>query len=178
MIAMTSSRPSLALLALTAGAFGIGVTEFVIMGLPVGADLHVSSSATGLLISGYAPGVVVGAPFPTVWAVAIVGIAALALIAPAVPADREASEPVDWRRDLRAPGQHPVLLGLAATILGYAGVFAVFPYIAPLLIERSGFSAAAISPILFVFGGGLVPTVFASLVALLATADRPKGLLA
>ena len=54
----------LALYALTAGAFGIGVTEFVIMGLllEVGADLSVSISAAGLLISGYALGVVVGAP--------------------------------------------------------------------------------------------------------------------
>lgn len=54
----------LALYALTAGAFGIGVTEFVIMGLllEVSADLGVTISAAGLLISGYALGVVVGAP--------------------------------------------------------------------------------------------------------------------
>ncbi|USU11320.1 MFS transporter [Sphingomonadaceae bacterium OTU29THOMA1] len=281
---MTRSRPPLALLALTAGAFGIGVTEFVIMGLllDVGADLHVSTSAAGLLISGYALGVVVGAPVLTVvtalwprkqvllalmaifvvgnaacalapsygllmaarvlaalahgtffgvgsvvatrlvpperkasaiaimftgltvanilgvpmgtwlgqqagwratfWAVAIIGVVGLAVIALAVPADREAPEPADWRRDLRVLGQRPVLLGLATTVLGYAGVFAVFTYIAPLLIERSGFSANAISPILLLFGGGLVignlvggrfadralvPTMFASLIGLL-----------
>ncbi len=54
----------LALYALAAGAFGIGITEFVIMGLllDVSADLGVSISAAGLLISGYALGVVVGAP--------------------------------------------------------------------------------------------------------------------
>ena len=53
-----------ALYALTAGAFGIGVTEFVIMGLllEVSADLGVTIAAAGLLISGYALGVVVGAP--------------------------------------------------------------------------------------------------------------------
>ena len=63
-----SSPVPLALIALTAGAFGIGVTEFVIMGLlmEVGADLGVSTSAAGLLISGYALGVVVGAPILTV----------------------------------------------------------------------------------------------------------------
>jgi DHA1 family inner membrane transport protein len=56
-----------ALYALTAGAFGIGVTEFVIMGLliEVGAELRVSVAAAGLLISGYALGVVVGAPVLT-----------------------------------------------------------------------------------------------------------------
>ena len=54
----------LALYALTAGAFGIGVTEFVIMGLlpDMSADLGVTLQAAGLLISGYALGVVVGAP--------------------------------------------------------------------------------------------------------------------
>lgn len=56
-----------ALLALTAGAFGIGVTEFVLMGLllEVGTDLHVTVAQAGLLISGYAFGVVLGAPVLT-----------------------------------------------------------------------------------------------------------------
>jgi len=55
------------LLALAIGAFGIGVTEFAPMGLlPVIAkDLQVSIPATGLLISAYAFGVVIGAPFMT-----------------------------------------------------------------------------------------------------------------
>lgn len=57
----------LGLLALTAGAFGIGTTEFVIMGLLLQAssDLGVSIAAAGLLISGYALGVAVGAPLLT-----------------------------------------------------------------------------------------------------------------
>ncbi len=58
----------IALLALTAGAFGIGTTEFVIMGLlqQVATDFHVSLAAAGLLISGYALGVAVGAPVLTI----------------------------------------------------------------------------------------------------------------
>ena len=58
----------IALLALSAGAFAIGTTEFVIMGLllQVSADLHVSIAAAGLLISGYAIGVAVGAPLLTI----------------------------------------------------------------------------------------------------------------
>jgi MFS transporter, DHA1 family, inner membrane transport protein len=53
-----------ALLALAIGAFGIGTTEFVVMGmLPEIADgLGVSVSAVGMLISAYAIGVVIGAP--------------------------------------------------------------------------------------------------------------------
>lgn len=56
-----------AVLALTAGAFGIGTTEFIIMGLllRVAADMHVSIPIAGLLISGYALGVFVGAPVLT-----------------------------------------------------------------------------------------------------------------
>lgn len=53
----------LGLIALALGAFGIGLTEFVIMGLlpEVATDLGVTESAAGWLISGYALGVVVGA---------------------------------------------------------------------------------------------------------------------
>ncbi|MDR6984204.1 DHA1 family inner membrane transport protein [Rheinheimera pacifica] len=55
------------LLALALGAFGIGVTEFSPMGmLPVIAnDLAVSIPTAGMLISAYAFGVLVGAPFMT-----------------------------------------------------------------------------------------------------------------
>ncbi|HST94906.1 MAG TPA: MFS transporter, partial [Microvirga sp.] len=249
----------LALYALTAGAFGIGVTEFVIMGLllQVSADLGVSISAAGLLISGYALGVVVGAPLlttltgrwsrktvllalmvvftlgnlacavapdyatlmaarvltafahgtffgvgsvvatslvpadkkasaiaimftgltvanilgvpfgtwlgqaygwrATFWAVTFVGVAALAVIALFVPKDRqEIAEGGSFRDELKVLTRRPVLLGLLTTVLGYAGVFAVFTYIAPILTQITGFSEDAVSPILLVFGGGLV----------------------
>ena len=248
----------LALYALTAGAFGIGVTEFVIMGLlmDMSADLGVTIQAAGLLISGYALGVVVGAPVLTVftrdwprktvllalmaiftlgnaacalapsygllmaarvltafahgsffgvgavvatglvaadkrasaiavmftgltvanvlgvpigtwlgqaygwratfWAVAAVGLLALAIIQAFVPRDAAAPEKMDWRADVKAMGRRPVLLGLATTVLGYGGVFAVFTYIAPLLTQIAGFDKGAVPPILLVFGGGLV----------------------
>ncbi|MFJ2022009.1 MULTISPECIES: MFS transporter [Streptomyces] len=57
----------LALLALAIGAFGIGTTEFVIMGvLPqVANDFGVSIPTAGWLVSGYALGVVIGAPLLT-----------------------------------------------------------------------------------------------------------------
>ena len=53
----------LGLLALAIGGFGIGLTEFVIMGLlpEVAADFGVTEQAAGWLISGYALSVVVGA---------------------------------------------------------------------------------------------------------------------
>lgn len=58
----------LALLALAIGAFGIGTTEFVIMGLlpEVASDFQVSIPTAGFLVTGYALGVVLGAPLMTV----------------------------------------------------------------------------------------------------------------
>ena len=57
----------LALLALAISAFSIGTTEFIINGLlpELAADFDVSVPAAGLLVSGYAFGVVVGAPLLT-----------------------------------------------------------------------------------------------------------------
>ncbi len=55
---------TLPLLALALAAFAIGTSEFVIMGLlpELSRDLHVSIPGAGLLVTGYALGVVVGAP--------------------------------------------------------------------------------------------------------------------
>ena len=56
-----------ALFALALSAFGIGTTEFVIMGIlpEVGHSLQVSIPMAGLLVSLYALGVAVGAPIMT-----------------------------------------------------------------------------------------------------------------
>jgi len=247
----------IALWALAVGAFGIGTTEFVIMGLlpQVGADLDVSLSSAGLLVTGYALGVTLGAPpvsiitsgLPrktlllslmviftvgnlacalapnyaalmaarvltslahgaffgvgsvvatslvrpdkqasaialmftgltlanvlgvpfgtwlgqawgwraTFWAVTAVGLAALAAIAAWVPASRGQHQG-NLRGELRALVRPQVLLGFATTVLGFGGVFTAFTYIAPLLTELSGFPSSAVSPILLLFGAGLV----------------------
>lgn len=274
-----------ALYALAAGAFGIGVTEFVIMGLllEVGTDLGVSISQAGLLISGYALGVVVGAPVltaltarwprktvlvglmvvftlgnlacalaptygtlmaarvltalahatffgvgsvvatelvppsrkasaiaimftgltvanilgvpfgtwlgqlagwrATFWAVTAVGVAAVAIIALLVPRDETPPQATRLADDLKVMRRPALLLGLATTVLSWVGVFAAFTYIAPMLTQITGFADSAVSPILLVFGAGLVagnlaggrfadrwlvPTVFGSLIVLSA----------
>lgn len=247
----------IALLALTAGAFGIGTTEFVIMGLllQVSADLHVSIAAAGLLISGYALGVAVGAPLLTIatrrvprktvllalmaiftlgniacalapnyellmaarvvtslahgtffgvgsvvatglvpperrasaiavmftgltaatmlgvpagawlglhfgwrstfWAVALIGVFAFAVLAAFVPRSTADAQHAPLRDELAVLVRPQVLLGLAMTVLGFAGVFAVFTYIQPLLTGVTGLSDGAVSPILLLFGVGL-----------------------
>jgi MFS transporter, DHA1 family, inner membrane transport protein len=60
----TGSANRLALLALAFASFGIGTTEFVIMGLlpDVAADLSVTIPQAGLLVTGYALSVAFGSP--------------------------------------------------------------------------------------------------------------------
>ncbi|MGR4869898.1 MFS transporter [Variovorax sp. LARHSF232] len=248
----------IALLALTAGAFGIGTTEFVIMGLllQVSADLDVSIASAGLLISGYALGVAVGAPLLTIatrklprktvllalmavftlgniacalapsyetlmaarvltslahgtffgvgsvvatglvprerrasaiaimftgltaatllgvpagawlglhfgwratfWAVALIGVLAFAVLAVFVPRGSAQDAPSSpLREELAVLARPQVLLGLAITVLGFGGVFAIFTYIQPLLTRLAGLSEAAVSPVLLLMGGGL-----------------------
>lgn len=253
-----SKRFPLALYALTAGAFGIGTTEFVIMGLlmQVATDLQVSIAAAGLLISGYALGVFVGAPLltavtgrmprkavlvvlmvvftlgnlacalapnytvlmiarvitslahgtffgvgavvatglvaedrkasaisimftgltvatllgvpagawlglhygwrSTFWAVTAIGVIATIVIATLVPKDRGDAVPMAFREELKAVARPQVLLGLLMTVLGFGGMFTVYTYIQPLLTEVAGFADAAVSPILLVFGVGMI----------------------
>ncbi|RAT99156.1 MFS transporter [Brevibacillus sp. Leaf182] len=63
----TRKGSTLALYALTLGAFAIGMTEFIIMGLlsEVATSLNVSIPLAGFLITGYALGVAIGAPIIT-----------------------------------------------------------------------------------------------------------------
>jgi DHA1 family inner membrane transport protein len=65
---MEGAPMPLALLALAIGAFGIGTTEFVVMGLlpQIGDSFGVTVPTAGLLVTGYALGVVAGAPLMTV----------------------------------------------------------------------------------------------------------------
>jgi DHA1 family inner membrane transport protein len=245
-----------ALLALAISAFGIGTTEFVIMGLlpEVAADFGVSIPSAGLLISGYALGVVVGAPLLTALAsrvprktvlTALMGlfiagnvlsalassygllmtgrvvaalshgaffgvgsVVAASLVAPAkragaialmftgltvanvlgVPAGTALGQAFGWRSTFwvvsalgvvgaigilaLVPHQEPgpdgglrselavfrrpqVWLALAMTTLGFAGVFASFTYIAPMMTQVAGFSSGAVTWLLVLFGAGL-----------------------
>ena len=73
-----------------------------------------------------------------------------------MPADKGARETVAFRDEVAVIGRPQVLLGLLMTVLGYAGVFAVFTYIQPILTRVTGFADGAVSPILLVFGVGLI----------------------
>jgi DHA1 family inner membrane transport protein len=248
--------PKGALIALAMGAFAIGTSEFVIMGLlpDVASDLAVSIPQAGLLVTGYALGVVLGAPIlavataglprrPTLIALAslftagnllcalaptydllmaarvltalshgtffgIGSVVAAALVQPqrrsqaialmftgltlanvlGVPAGRLIGHQFGWRttfavvvaigliavaavavllprriaaskaslvKEFAALRDPRVLLALLTSVLCSASLFCVFTYITPTLTEVSGFSAAAVAPILLLFGVGL-----------------------
>ncbi|MGA5046057.1 MFS transporter [Streptomyces arboris] len=246
----------LALLALALGAFGIGTTEFVIVGLlpEVARDLSVSIPGAGMLVTGYALGVVVGAPLMTAagtrlprktmlmalmgvfivgnlicalapdytvlmtgrlvaalchgaffgigsvvaanlvpphrkasavalmfmgltianvlgvplgtllgqefgwrstfWAVSALGVAGMAGIAALVPRQGR-DEGAGLRGELAVFRLPQVWLALTMTTLGFAGVFASFTYLAPMMTELAGFSAGSVSWLLVLFGAGL-----------------------
>ncbi|MCE7003190.1 MFS transporter [Kibdelosporangium philippinense] len=246
---------TVALLALAIGAFGIGTTEFVIVGLlpQVAADLGVSIPSAGLLISGYALSVVIGAPLMTAagsrlprktmlvllmavflagnalcavaenYALLMVGRAVAALchgaffgigsvvaanlVAPnkrasaiammftgltvanvlGVPLGTALGQHFGWRStfwavtalgvvgiigiitlvprqpvpeggirgELAVFRRPQVWLALLMTTLGFAGVFASFTYIAPMMTQVAGFSEGAVSWLLILFGAGL-----------------------
>lgn len=247
----------LSLLALAAGAFGIGTTEFIIMGLltQVSQDLGISIPAAGTLISGYAVGVAVGAPVLTLltrrwprkrlllalmlifiagnaaavlaptyewllaarvltslthgtffgvgavvatglvpadkkasaialmfsgltlatllgvpagawigqhfgWrmafaAVAVIGVAALAILAAFVPRDQGRPAVTPLREELAVLARGQVWLGLGITVFGFAGVFALYTYVEPLLTQITHMGDGLVAATLLLFGAGL-----------------------
>ena len=84
-----------------------------------------------------------------------IGLVAIMAIAAALPQDREKPEPLAWG-DLRGMFAPAPARALLMTVLGYAGVFLVFTYIAPILTDLAGFQTASVSPLLMLFGAGLV----------------------
>ncbi|HEU0305439.1 MAG TPA: MFS transporter [Lysobacter sp.] len=116
-----------------------GLTVATLLGVPAGAwlGLHFGWRAT-------------------FWAVALIGVLATVVIAALVPRDHGDRRGIAIREEVKVLARPQVLLGLAATVLGYAGVFAVFTYIQPILTHVSGFGENAVSPILLVFGVGMI----------------------
>jgi DHA1 family inner membrane transport protein len=119
-----------ALLALAIGAFGIGTTEFVMMGMlpQIADDLGVSVSAVGLLISAYAIGVVIGAPTLTALGVrftprqTLVGLMVVFVVGNALSA--------------LAPGYTTLVIARVLTALAHGSFFGVGAVAARRLVPR------------------------------------------
>ncbi|WP_405741465.1 MFS transporter [Streptomyces sp. NBC_01525] len=143
----------------------LGLTVANIVGVPVGTALgqHLGWRATFLVVAG----------------IGVVAMAALARLVPPLPA----GERTGLGRELRALAGRQVLLGLLTTVLGFAGVFAFYSYLASVLTKVTGFSETSVTLVLALFGIGMTlgalaagpltdralrPTLYGSLAALAA----------
>ena len=89
----------------------------------------------------------------TFWAVSVLGVIALLVMARYVPR-LDTMAPPRLRQELRRVLKPQVWLALAMTVFGFGGVFAVFTYIDPILTHRAGLDEHAISRVLVLFGVG------------------------
>ncbi|MYS09143.1 MFS transporter [Streptomyces sp. SID6041] len=141
----------------------LGLTVANILGVPAATLLgqHLGWRATFLVVA----------------AVGLLAIAALARLVPHVPVDERQS----LGREVRALGRPQVLLGLLTAVFGFAGVFAVYSYLASMTTEVMGFGDSTVTIVLALFGLGMTggalaagpltdralrPTLYGSLAAL------------
>lgn len=128
----------MALLALAVAAFGIGTTEFVMMGLlpSVADDLGTSVPTAGYLVSAYALGVVIGAPLLTAAGVRVPRRRMLIWLMALFAAGNLASA--------LAPGFTTVLIGRVLAGLPHGAFFGVGAVVATQLVapERRGRAVA------------------------------------
>ncbi|MFI8402784.1 MFS transporter [Streptomyces sp. NPDC085463] len=141
----------------------LGLTVANILGVPAATLLgqHLGWRATFLVVS----------------AIGLLAMAALARLVPPITADGHRG----LGREVRALGRPQVLLGLLTAVFGFAGVFAVYSYLASMTTEVMGFGDSTVTLVLALFGLGMTggalaagpltdralrPTLYGSLAAL------------
>ncbi|MGA5128984.1 MFS transporter [Streptomyces olivoreticuli] len=189
-----------------APTYGLLIAGRVLAGLPHGAFFGVGAVVAARLVSegrqaravatmflGLTVANIVGVPTATLlgqhlgWratflVVAVIGLVAMAALAALVPRiPRERGEGLG--QELRALGDRQVLLGLLTAVFGFAGVFAVYSYLASMMTEVTGFAESSVTIVLALFGIGMTlgalvagpltdralrPTLYGSLAALAA----------
>ncbi|UWE10029.1 MFS transporter [Actinacidiphila bryophytorum] len=117
------------------------------------------------------------ATFLVVTAIGLLSLAALALLVPQQPDE----ERTGVGQELRALREPQVLLGLLTAVFGFAGVFAVYSYLASMMTEVTGYADGTVTVLLALFGIGMTlgalaagpltdralrPTLYGSLAAL------------
>ena len=123
--------------------------------------------AVALILAGLTVANIIGVPLGTAigtafgwrmtfWAVALLGVAALALIVLLVPRDEahDAQQSGNLRAEIKALAREPVLSAFAVIILQTIGQFALFTYISPLLTDASHIPLAVVPWLLLLFGLG------------------------
>ncbi|WP_030617842.1 MFS transporter [Streptomyces sclerotialus] len=144
----------------------LGLTVANIVGVPAATLLgqHLGWRATFLVVA----------------AIGLIAMASLAKLVPHVPRDEQNGV----RQEIRALGNRQVLLGLLTAVFGFAGVFAVYSYLASMMTKVTGFGEGTVPVVLALFGIGMTlgalaagpltdralrPTLFGALGALAVT---------
>ncbi|MGW2019111.1 MFS transporter [Streptomyces sp. NPDC001927] len=96
--------------------------------------------------------------FLVVTVIGLLAMAALARLVPDVPVDERQS----LGREVRALGRTQVLLGLLTAVFGFAGVFAVYSYLASMTTEVMGFGESSVTLVLALFGIGMTAGALAA----------------
>ncbi|MEU9504516.1 MFS transporter [Streptomyces sp. NPDC048196] len=91
------------------------------------------------------------ATFLIVAAIGLLAMASLARLIPPLPAE----ERTGLARELRALGNRQVLLGLLTTVFGFAGIFAVYSYLASMMTRVTGLAESSVPLVLALFGIGM-----------------------
>jgi len=118
-------------------AMFLGLTIANIVGVPAATALgqHLGWRATFLVVS------VIG----------LLALGSLSLLIPRLPAE----EHTGVAQEIRALREPQVLLGLLTAVFGFAGVFAVYSYLASMMTEVTGFADGTVTVLLALFGIGM-----------------------
>ncbi|MFF3287346.1 MFS transporter [Streptomyces sp. NPDC003023] len=187
-----------------APGFGTLLAGRVLAGLPHGAFFgvgavvaarlvreHRQARAVATMFLGLTVANIVGVPAATAlgqqlgWRATFLVVTAIGLFAMAALAKLVPHMPLDTRqgigREIRALGDRQVLLGLLTAVFGFAGVFAVYSYLASMTTEAIGLGESSVTLVLALFGIGMTlgalaagpltdralrPTLYGSLAAL------------
>ena len=123
------------------------------------------ASAVALMFTGLTLANVLGVPLgtwfgqlfgwrATFWGVAIIGVLAFIALIVSLPVNKE-EKPVHLASEVSALANGKLWLSLLMTVFFAAAMFALFSYIAPLLLQVTGISDRGVSWTLFLIGGGL-----------------------
>lgn len=159
-------------------SFGLVLVARFVAALPHGAYFGIASlvaaelmgpgkraRGVAIVLSGLTIANVIGVPSITWlgqvagWRVAYVAVAALfaaTFVAVIVAVPFQSGNPgATMRSELRAFGRLQVWLALSIGAVGFGGLFAVYTYVAPLVIEITGLPALAVPLVLVVVGLGM-----------------------
>nr|SAY46174.1 Inner membrane transport protein YdhP [Serratia marcescens] len=141
---------------------------FVGIGAVLAADLvapNRRASAIAFMFTGMTLANLIGVPAgtwlaqamswrATFWAIALIGIVAMASVIMLVPRVKNHEAP-NIRKEMAAFLNGHVLLAMGITILGPAAFFTSITYIAPMMTNVAGYAESSIQWLLFLFGLGL-----------------------